>query len=115
MCSSIPNSITPPHVLANAEYIFPTNFEISLRESLHSKDILSPYFNNSNYEPKLCGGDNPECNFIIDNICVNVEVKTPNYSKRIVQEQAESLKIFPAERIKKHKEIVQELGNIINE
>lgn len=71
--------------------------------------------NNSNYEPKLCGGDNSECNFIIDNICVNVEVKTPNYSKRIVQEQAESLKIFPAERIKKHKEIVQELGNIINE
>ena len=47
MCSSIPNSITPPHVLANAEYISPTNFEISLRESLHSKDILSPYFNNS--------------------------------------------------------------------
>ena len=47
MCSSIPNSITPPHVLANAEYISPTNFEISLRESLPSKDMLSPYLDNS--------------------------------------------------------------------
>lgn len=70
--------------------------------------------NNFNYEPKLCGGYNPECNFMIDDICVNVEVKTPNYSKRIVQEQTDSLKIFPAERIKKHKEIIQELSNIIS-
>lgn len=48
MFSATPKRIMPPHVLANAEYVSHTDFDISFLDSLHSNDILSPYFNNSN-------------------------------------------------------------------
>lgn len=67
------------------------------------------------YEPKYNGGYNPECSFMAGETCVNVEVKTPSYSSRIEQEQGDGIKIFSSERIDCHKEIIQEIKEVIGQ
>lgn len=65
------------------------------------------------YEPKYNGGYNPECSFAYMDKTVNLEVKCPNLEKRIEIQNKNTLKIFPAERISQHKEIINELSDII--
>jgi hypothetical protein len=59
--------------------------------------ILRKY-NNFIFEPKYNGKKNPECCFDIGNITVNIEVKCPNYNKRILEEQQDGITILPGYR-----------------
>lgn len=59
--------------------------------------ILRKY-NNFIFEPQYNGKKNPECCFDMGNITVNIEVKCPNYNKRILEEQQEGINILPGYR-----------------
>ena len=49
-------------------------------------------------EPKYNDKKNPECSFEYADRTINIEVKCPDLSKRIVQEDSEGIKLFSAER-----------------
>lgn len=49
-------------------------------------------------EPKYNGKKNPECSFEYEGRTINIEVKCPDFSKRIAQENSEGIKLFVAER-----------------
>lgn len=49
-------------------------------------------------EPKYNGNKNPECSFEYEDRTINIEVKCPDFSKRIAQENSEGIKLFAAER-----------------
>ena len=49
-------------------------------------------------EPKYNGKKNPECSFEYVDRTVNIEVKCPDLSKRIAQEDSEGIKLFLTER-----------------
>lgn len=65
------------------------------------------------YEPKYNGGYNPECSFDYKQKTINIEVKCPNMIKRMEVENHDTLKIFSAERIPEHGDVINELKNII--
>lgn len=65
------------------------------------------------YEPKYNGGYNPECAFGYKQKTINIEVKCPNMIKRMEVESHDTLKIFSAERIPRHEDVINELKNII--
>lgn len=60
--------------------------------------ILRTYNKNFIFEPKYNGGKNSECCFDIGNITVNIEVKCPNYDKRIGEEQQDGITVLPGYR-----------------
>jgi hypothetical protein len=60
---------------------------------------LRKYDEKFNYEPKYNGGYNPECSFCYEGITINIEVKCPDMSKRICQENTDGIKWFCGERI----------------
>ena len=74
--------------------------------------ILRKFNTGFKYEPKYNGNYNPECSFEHKGVVVNIEVKTPNYSKRIAQENSNSLKFF--ERIPDKQAVIEELSGMIN-
>lgn len=76
--------------------------------------ILRKFNTGFKYEPKYNGNYNPECSFEHKGVVVNIEVKTPNYSKRIAQEKSNSLKFFAAERIPDRQAVLEELSEMIN-
>lgn len=76
--------------------------------------ILRKFNTGFKYEPKYNGNYNPECSFEHKGVVVNIEVKTPNYSKRIAQENSNSLKFFAAERIPDKQAVIEELSGMIN-
>jgi len=49
-------------------------------------------------EPKYNGKKNPECSFEYEGRTINIEVKCPDLSKRIEQENSKCIKLFAAER-----------------
>ena len=49
-------------------------------------------------EPKYNDKKNPECSFEYADRTINIEVKCPDLSKRIAQEDSEGIKLFSAER-----------------
>ena len=61
--------------------------------------ILRKYNTVFQYEPQYNGNYNPECAFGYNNKVVNIEVKTPDYSKRIEQENNNKINIILPERI----------------
>lgn len=61
--------------------------------------ILRKYNSKFKYEPKYNGNYNPECSFEHNDVVVNIEVKTPDYSNRIEQENTDKIKIYLPERI----------------
>lgn len=65
------------------------------------------------YEPKYNGGYNPECAFCYKQKIINIEVKCPNMIKRMEVESHDTLKIFSAERIPEHDDVINELKSII--
>lgn len=77
--------------------------------------VLHSYNKNDKfiYEPKYNGGYNPECSFVYMDKTVNLEVKCPNLEKRLNIEKRNTLKIFSAERIPNHEEVINELLAII--
>ncbi len=60
--------------------------------------ILRRYNNNFILEPKYNGEKNPECCFDVCNMTINIEVKCPNYYKRIGEEQQNGINILPGYR-----------------
>lgn len=76
--------------------------------------VLRKYHSSFKYEPTYNGRFNPECSFEHNGVVVNIEVKTPNYKKRIEQERNNTLKIYSAERIPDHEEVIEELSNMVN-
>ena len=56
--------------------------------------ILRKFNFNFKYEPKYNGNYNPECSFEHNGVVVNIEVKTPDYSNRIKQENTEKRSKF---------------------
>lgn len=79
-------------------------------------DYILRHYNSESkfiYEPKYNGGYNPECSFIHEDKTINVEVKCPNLEKRLECESRRILKIFPAERIENHSEVINTLVDMI--
>lgn len=64
-------------------------------------DYIIRNYNDFRYEPRYNNKKNPECSFEYKGRTVNVEVKCPDMTKRIQQENAEGIKLFPAERFPK--------------
>lgn len=75
--------------------------------------ILRYYNNSFKYEPKYNGGSNPECSFTYMHKTVNLEVKCPDLKNRIISENRNSLKLFAAERLPNHTEVINEISDII--
>ncbi|MEK4454002.1 hypothetical protein [Paenibacillus sp. FSL L8-0506] len=68
--------------------------------------IIEHYKNEFKYEPRYNGRKNPECSFKYKEQIINIEVKTPDLSKRWDAESNSKLKIFLDERIPKREEVV---------
>ena len=51
------------------------------------------------YEPQYNGKKNPECSFEYEGRTINVEVKCPDFSKRIDQESVEGIKSYAVDRL----------------
>lgn len=49
-------------------------------------------------EPKYNGNKNPECSFVYGGRTINIEVKCPDFTKRIKQENLDGVKLYAAER-----------------
>lgn len=64
-------------------------------------------------EPQYNNKKNPECSFRYVDRIVNVEVKCPDFTKRIEQEESKNIKIFSAERMPT-KEVYKQVLNDIN-
>ncbi|KUO71304.1 MAG: hypothetical protein APF81_01730 [Desulfosporosinus sp. BRH_c37] len=75
--------------------------------------VMRMYNEQFKYEPKYNGGNNPECSFEFNGRVVSIEVKCPNMMKRVEFEEHNTLKLFSAERIPKHDEIIADLKNSI--
>lgn len=58
-------------------------------------------------EPKYNDKKNPECSFEYEGRTINIEVKCPDLSKRVEQENSEGIKLFAAERFPNKKNYVQ--------
>lgn len=61
-------------------------------------DYIIRNYSGFNNEPKYNKNKNPECSFTYKGRTVNVEVKCPDLSKRVEQENSEGIKVFAAER-----------------
>lgn len=70
-------------------------------------DYIIRNYNEFKNEPKYNGGKNPECSFKYKERIVNIEVKCPDFTKRIKQENSEGVKIFAAERFPNKDDCVQ--------
>lgn len=51
------------------------------------------------YEPQYKGEKNPECSFKYNDRIINIEVKTPDLTKRIMQENDDLVKLYCADRL----------------
>lgn len=54
------------------------------------------------YEPRYNGKKNPECSFVYKGKTVNIEVKCPNYQKRISEEKKGFIKVVIGERLENY-------------
>lgn len=61
-------------------------------------NYIMKHYNNFKNEPRYNNMKNPECSFEYEGRTVNIEVKCPDLSKRIQQENSIGFKLFAAER-----------------
>lgn len=70
-------------------------------------DYIIRNYNEFRNEPKYNGDKNPECSFKYKGRIVNIEVKCPDFTKRIKQESSEGIKTIAAERFLNKDDYVQ--------
>lgn len=61
-------------------------------------DYIIRNYSNFTNEPKYNGKKNPECSFEYKGRIINIEVKCPDFTGRITQENLEGVKMYAAER-----------------
>lgn len=61
-------------------------------------DYIIRHYNDFKNEPRYNDKKNPECSFKYENRTINIEVKCPDFFKKIKQESLDGVKMYAAER-----------------